>query len=149
MRRSLLGGNATNTGAPGSPAYKVLLDQLNASCEELEVRKEEVLILRSQLVSQKEAVQHKVPWNQFIFSTCVRLEITGCFCLWSWMQVDDALLAVIRLFTFMSRFMIIIISVYIAIILPHTHTPPKEKKSIKFSFKNSLNQSCPKWGPLH
>ncbi|KAJ8391648.1 hypothetical protein AAFF_G00087890 [Aldrovandia affinis] len=32
---------------------------LNASNEELEVRKEEVLILRSQLVSQKEAVQHK------------------------------------------------------------------------------------------
>lgn len=36
------------------------MDQLNSSCEELEVRKEEVLILRSQLVSQKEAMQHKV-----------------------------------------------------------------------------------------
>lgn len=60
MRRSLLGNAATGAGAPGSPAYKVLLEQLNASCEELEVRKEEVLILRSQLVSQKEAVHHKV-----------------------------------------------------------------------------------------
>uniref|UniRef100_A0A7N8YK60 Unconventional myosin-Va n=1 Tax=Mastacembelus armatus TaxID=205130 RepID=A0A7N8YK60_9TELE len=60
MRQSLLGDAASNTGAPGSPAYKVLLDQLNASCEELEVRKEEVLILRSQLVSQKEAMHHKV-----------------------------------------------------------------------------------------
>uniref|UniRef100_A0A3Q1H2S2 Unconventional myosin-Va n=1 Tax=Anabas testudineus TaxID=64144 RepID=A0A3Q1H2S2_ANATE len=60
MRRSLLGDAATAAGAPGSPAYNVLLDQLNASCEELEVRKEEVLILRSQLVSQKEAMHHKV-----------------------------------------------------------------------------------------
>ncbi|XP_032415621.1 unconventional myosin-Va isoform X5 [Xiphophorus hellerii] len=59
MRQSLLGGAAASAGAPGSPAYKVLLDQLNASCEELEVRKEEVLILRSQLVSQKEAMHHK------------------------------------------------------------------------------------------
>ncbi|XP_017274190.1 unconventional myosin-Va isoform X7 [Kryptolebias marmoratus] len=59
MRRSLLGNTAAGAGAPGSPAYKVLLDQLNASCEELEVRKEEVLILRSQLVSQKEAMHHK------------------------------------------------------------------------------------------
>uniref|UniRef100_A0A3B3C6G8 Unconventional myosin-Va n=1 Tax=Oryzias melastigma TaxID=30732 RepID=A0A3B3C6G8_ORYME len=59
MRKSLLGDAATGAGAPGSPAYKVLLDQLNASCEELEVRKEEVLILRSQLVSQKEAMHHK------------------------------------------------------------------------------------------
>uniref|UniRef100_A0A3P9LLX2 Unconventional myosin-Va n=1 Tax=Oryzias latipes TaxID=8090 RepID=A0A3P9LLX2_ORYLA len=60
MRKSLLGDAVTGAGAPGSPAYKVLLDQLNASCEELEVRKEEVLILRSQLVSQKEAMHHKV-----------------------------------------------------------------------------------------
>lgn len=60
MRQSLLGNAATGAGAPGSPAYTVLLDQLNASCEELEVRKEEVLILRSQLVSQKEAMTHKV-----------------------------------------------------------------------------------------
>uniref|UniRef100_A0A672JLB8 Unconventional myosin-Va n=1 Tax=Salarias fasciatus TaxID=181472 RepID=A0A672JLB8_SALFA len=59
MRKSLLGDAATGAGAPGSPAYKVLLEQLNASCEELEVRKEEVLILRSQLVSQKEAMHHK------------------------------------------------------------------------------------------
>ncbi|CAJ1049033.1 unconventional myosin-Va isoform X9 [Xyrichtys novacula] len=59
MRQSLLGDKATGAGAPGSPAYRVLLEQLNASCEELEVRKEEVLILRSQLVSQKEAMHHK------------------------------------------------------------------------------------------
>uniref|UniRef100_A0A4W3K9M5 Unconventional myosin-Va n=1 Tax=Callorhinchus milii TaxID=7868 RepID=A0A4W3K9M5_CALMI len=48
--------------APGSPAYRVLMEQLNSSNEELEVRKEEVLILRSQLVSQKEAVRPKVHW---------------------------------------------------------------------------------------
>ncbi len=60
MRQSLLGNAGAGAGAPGSPAYKVLLEQLNASCEELDVRKEEVLILRSQLVSQKEAMHHKV-----------------------------------------------------------------------------------------
>ncbi|XP_068455850.1 unconventional myosin-Va isoform X1 [Clinocottus analis] len=59
IRQSLLGKAATGAGAPGSPAYKVVLEQLNSSCEELEVRKEEVLILRSQLVSQKEAMHHK------------------------------------------------------------------------------------------
>lgn len=59
-RQSLLQDASASAGAPGSPAYKVLLEQLSASCEELDVRKEEVLILRSQLVSQKEAMQHKV-----------------------------------------------------------------------------------------
>uniref|UniRef100_A0A8C2DCR7 Myosin VAa n=1 Tax=Cyprinus carpio TaxID=7962 RepID=A0A8C2DCR7_CYPCA len=56
MRQSLRGSAEAGSAAPGSPAYTVLLDQLNASNEELEVRKEEVLILRSQLVSQKEAI---------------------------------------------------------------------------------------------
>ncbi|KAJ8417122.1 hypothetical protein AAFF_G00283490 [Aldrovandia affinis] len=59
MRQSLTENAGAAKAAPGSPAYKVLLDQLNSSNEELEVRKEEVLILRSQLVSQKEAMQHK------------------------------------------------------------------------------------------
>ncbi|XP_073320920.1 unconventional myosin-Va [Pagrus major] len=59
MRQSLLGNAAASSGAPGSPAYKVVLEQLNSACEELDVRKEEVLILRSQLVSQKEAMHHK------------------------------------------------------------------------------------------
>ncbi|XP_037395626.1 unconventional myosin-Va isoform X2 [Pygocentrus nattereri] len=59
MRQSLMSNAGAVSAAPGSPAYKVLLDQLNSSNEELEVRKEEVLILRSQLVSQKEAMQHK------------------------------------------------------------------------------------------
>lgn len=63
MRQSLLGNAAASSGAPGSPAYKVLLEQLNSACEELDVRKEEVLILRSQLVSQKEAMHHKVEEN--------------------------------------------------------------------------------------
>ncbi|XP_062860893.1 unconventional myosin-Va isoform X1 [Trichomycterus rosablanca] len=53
MRQSLAGKDG------GSSAYKLLMEQLNSSNEELEVRKEEVLILRSQLVSQKEAMQHK------------------------------------------------------------------------------------------
>ncbi len=60
MRQSLRGSADAGSAAPGSSAYTVVLDQLNASNEELEVRKEEVLILRSQLVSQKEIMQHKV-----------------------------------------------------------------------------------------
>nr|XP_055030189.1 unconventional myosin-Va isoform X4 [Misgurnus anguillicaudatus] len=64
MRQSLRGGTEAGSAAPGSPAYVVLLDQLNASNEELEVRKEEVLILRSQLVSQKEAMQHKATMTE-------------------------------------------------------------------------------------
>lgn len=34
-----------------APAYKVLLEQLSSTTEELEMRKEEVLMLRTQLVS--------------------------------------------------------------------------------------------------
>ena len=63
-----MGKAATGAGAPGSPAYKVVLEQLNSACEELEVRKEEVLILRSQLVSQKEAMHHKVDILFALFS---------------------------------------------------------------------------------
>uniref|UniRef100_A0A8C9SJR6 Unconventional myosin-Va n=1 Tax=Scleropages formosus TaxID=113540 RepID=A0A8C9SJR6_SCLFO len=62
MRQLLMEDTTTvamGTAMPGGPAYKLLLDQLNLANEELEVRKEEVLILRSQLVSQKEAMQHK------------------------------------------------------------------------------------------
>ena len=73
IRRSLLGKAGPGAGAPGSPAYKVVLEQLNSSCEELEVRKEEVLILRSQLVSQKEAMHHKV--EQRVTVTVFRVQI--------------------------------------------------------------------------
>ncbi|XP_067874083.1 unconventional myosin-Va isoform X5 [Heterodontus francisci] len=59
LHRALTEKASPQVTAPGSPAYKVLLNQLTASSEELEVRKEEVLILRSQLVSQKEAMAHK------------------------------------------------------------------------------------------
>lgn len=72
MRRSLLQEAPASAAAPGAPAYKVLLEQLTASCEELDVRKEEVLILRSQLVSQKEARQHKVARPA---CTCVRAPV--------------------------------------------------------------------------
>lgn len=77
MRQSLRGSAEAGSGAPGSPAYTVLLDQLNASNEELEVRKEEVLILRSQLVSQKEAMQHKVRHETHIRThICLYLSLT-------------------------------------------------------------------------
>nr|XP_033490156.1 unconventional myosin-Va-like [Epinephelus lanceolatus] len=44
--------------APGSLPYNILLDQLDSSNEELEMRKEEVLLLRSHMVRQ-EALKHK------------------------------------------------------------------------------------------
>ncbi|XP_072242124.1 unconventional myosin-Va-like [Leuresthes tenuis] len=43
---------------PGSLPYNILLDQLNSSSEELEMRKEEVLLLRSHMVRQ-EALKHR------------------------------------------------------------------------------------------
>lgn len=60
MRKALSEKSAPEVTAPGAPAYRVLMEQLTSVSEELDVRKEEVLILRSQLVSQKEAVQPKV-----------------------------------------------------------------------------------------
>uniref|UniRef100_A0A674GG78 Myosin VA n=1 Tax=Taeniopygia guttata TaxID=59729 RepID=A0A674GG78_TAEGU len=59
LQKALTETRAPEVTAPGAPAYRVLLDQLTSVSEELEVRKEEVLILRSQLVSQKEAIQPK------------------------------------------------------------------------------------------
>ena len=44
---------------PGSMPYNVLLEQLDCSNEELEMRKEEVLLLRSHMVRQT-AFKHKV-----------------------------------------------------------------------------------------
>lgn len=45
--------------APGSLPYNILLEQLSSSNDELEMRKEEVLLLRSHMVRQ-EALKHKV-----------------------------------------------------------------------------------------
>ncbi|XP_078540969.1 unconventional myosin-Va isoform X2 [Lissotriton helveticus] len=59
MRKALTEKGSPEVTAPGAPAYRVLSEQLMAISEELDVRKEEVLILRSQLVSQKEAIQPK------------------------------------------------------------------------------------------
>ncbi|KAA0724617.1 Unconventional myosin-Va [Triplophysa tibetana] len=51
--RQSLGKGAGSKASRGGQAYNVVLEQLNSTNEELEVRKEEVLILRSQLVSQE------------------------------------------------------------------------------------------------
>ncbi|XP_015686166.1 unconventional myosin-Va-like, partial [Protobothrops mucrosquamatus] len=59
LRKALMEKSAPDVTMPGAPAYRVLLDQMTSVSEELEVRKEEVLILRSQLMNQKEAVQPK------------------------------------------------------------------------------------------
>ncbi|KAL4617287.1 unconventional myosin-Vb isoform X3 [Arapaima gigas] len=63
--RKAVADNATQNGNSTSSelqdSYNLLLNQLNAANEELEVRKEEVLILRTQIVSstqQNEAAKH-------------------------------------------------------------------------------------------
>ncbi|KAI3370674.1 hypothetical protein L3Q82_007236 [Scortum barcoo] len=59
LRKSLTGENSEMMPpAPGSLPYNTLLDQLSSSNEELEIRKEEVLLLRSHMVRQ-EALKHK------------------------------------------------------------------------------------------
>uniref|UniRef100_A0A8C0TSB0 Unconventional myosin-Va n=1 Tax=Canis lupus familiaris TaxID=9615 RepID=A0A8C0TSB0_CANLF len=69
LRKALSEKSAPEVTAPGAPAYRVLMEQLTSVSEELDVRKEEVLILRSQLVSQKEAIQHKDDKNTMTDST--------------------------------------------------------------------------------
>ncbi|XP_068168674.1 unconventional myosin-Va-like isoform X2 [Antennarius striatus] len=59
LRKSLTTENSDlMPPAPGTLPYKILLEQLNSSNDELEVRKEEVLLLRSHMVRQ-EALKHK------------------------------------------------------------------------------------------
>uniref|UniRef100_A0A8C7MAS4 Myosin VAb n=1 Tax=Oncorhynchus kisutch TaxID=8019 RepID=A0A8C7MAS4_ONCKI len=57
LRQSL---TSTSSPGPGSAPYNVLLEQLNSSNEELEVRKEEVLLLRSHMVRQEVLKHNKV-----------------------------------------------------------------------------------------
>uniref|UniRef100_A0A4W4FF91 Myosin VAb n=1 Tax=Electrophorus electricus TaxID=8005 RepID=A0A4W4FF91_ELEEL len=59
LRVALSLGEGSGLVSPGAPAYNVLLEQLNSTNEELEMRKEEVLILRTQLVNL-EAFKNKV-----------------------------------------------------------------------------------------
>ncbi|XP_034540963.1 unconventional myosin-Va-like isoform X2 [Notolabrus celidotus] len=59
LRKSLTDeNNEAMPPTPGSMPYNILLDQLSSSTEELEMRKEEVLLLRSHMVRQ-EALKHK------------------------------------------------------------------------------------------
>ncbi|XP_067446055.1 unconventional myosin-Va-like isoform X1 [Thunnus thynnus] len=59
LRKSLTNENsASMPPAPGSLPYNILVDQLSSSNEELDMRKEEVLLLRSHMVRQ-EALKHK------------------------------------------------------------------------------------------
>lgn len=77
LQKALTETRAPEVTAPGAPAYRVLLDQLTSVSEELEVRKEEVLILRSQLVSQKEAIQPKVNTSQEVHWVVKLCCVTG------------------------------------------------------------------------
>uniref|UniRef100_A0A8C1XST8 Myosin VAb n=1 Tax=Cyprinus carpio TaxID=7962 RepID=A0A8C1XST8_CYPCA len=67
LRQSLSKGSGSKVASPGGRAYNVLLEQLNSTTEELEMRKEEVLILRSQLVNH-EAFKHKVMCKLFLLN---------------------------------------------------------------------------------
>uniref|UniRef100_A0A672PBU2 Unconventional myosin-Va-like n=1 Tax=Sinocyclocheilus grahami TaxID=75366 RepID=A0A672PBU2_SINGR len=64
LRQSLSKGSGSKVASPGGQAYNVILEQLDSTTEELEMRKEEVLILRSQLVNH-EAFKHKVVCKLF------------------------------------------------------------------------------------
>ena len=57
--------------APGSLPYNTLLEHLNSSNDELEMRKEEVLLLRSHMVRQ-EALKHKVGKQTTLLFTLIR-----------------------------------------------------------------------------
>ncbi|XP_063305130.1 unconventional myosin-Va isoform X3 [Pelobates fuscus] len=59
LRKAITEKASPDVAGQGQSVYKVLLEQMQSVSEELEVRKEEVLILRSQLVSQMEAIPHK------------------------------------------------------------------------------------------
>ncbi|XP_053573459.1 unconventional myosin-Va isoform X2 [Bombina bombina] len=59
LRKAVADKASPDAGGPGSHVYRVLMEQVTSVSEELEVRKEEVLILRSQLVSQMEAIPRK------------------------------------------------------------------------------------------
>ncbi|XP_063782172.1 unconventional myosin-Va isoform X2 [Pseudophryne corroboree] len=59
LRKAVTEKISPDPSGSGGSVYKVLLEQMTSVSEELEVRKEEVLILRSQLVSQMEAIPHK------------------------------------------------------------------------------------------
>uniref|UniRef100_A0A8B9HF62 Myosin VAb n=1 Tax=Astyanax mexicanus TaxID=7994 RepID=A0A8B9HF62_ASTMX len=63
LRASLSVKKGSGRASPGSSAYNVLLEQLSSITEELEVRKEEVLLLRTQLVSLESIINHS-------FTTC-------------------------------------------------------------------------------
>ncbi|XP_041853636.1 unconventional myosin-Va-like [Melanotaenia boesemani] len=59
LRKSLTNENSDAAPpAPGSLPYNILLEQLSSSNDELEMRKEEVLLLRSHMVRQ-EALKHR------------------------------------------------------------------------------------------
>ncbi|KAM9352451.1 unconventional myosin-Va-like [Symphorus nematophorus] len=59
LRKSLTNEDSEmSPPTPGSMPYNILLEQLSSSNEELEMRKEEVLLLRSHMVRQ-EALKHK------------------------------------------------------------------------------------------
>uniref|UniRef100_A0A6Q2XAX6 Myosin VAb n=1 Tax=Esox lucius TaxID=8010 RepID=A0A6Q2XAX6_ESOLU len=55
---------------PGSAPYNVLLEQLDSANEELEIRKEEVLLLRSHLVRQEATL-----WNTTFDQNCMVLKV--------------------------------------------------------------------------
>ena len=60
LRKSLTNENSDlMPPEPGTRPYEVLMEQLTSSNDELEMRKEEVLLLRSHMVRQ-EALKHKV-----------------------------------------------------------------------------------------
>uniref|UniRef100_A0A8C7PP70 Myosin VAb n=1 Tax=Oncorhynchus mykiss TaxID=8022 RepID=A0A8C7PP70_ONCMY len=89
LRQSL---TSTSSPGPGSAPYNVLLEQLNSSNEELEVRKEEVLLLRSHMVRQEVLKHNKVGGSspkRYPNSLCSALVPGLKYLLVSQLQVQD------------------------------------------------------------
>uniref|UniRef100_A0A8C7GAK8 Myosin VAb n=1 Tax=Oncorhynchus kisutch TaxID=8019 RepID=A0A8C7GAK8_ONCKI len=85
-------GTSTSSPGPGSAPYNVLLEQLNSSNEELEVRKEEVLLLRSHMVRQEVLKHNKVGGSspkRYPNSLCSALVPGLKYLLVSQLQVQD------------------------------------------------------------
>lgn len=71
LRKSLSGENGhLMPPAPGSLPYNTLLDQLSSSNEELEIRKEELLLLRSHMIRQDALKRRVCKRINPLFSLC-------------------------------------------------------------------------------
>lgn len=81
LRKSLSSENAhLMPPTPGSRPYNTLLAQLNSSNEELEIRKEEVLLLHSHMIRQDALKRRVCKRINPRWSLCCFYNKSGCVC---------------------------------------------------------------------